>query len=79
MVCLKGYKAAKQQYTIVPIEVKLKMKMFSRYNELIMKALKFDLSLEENQECNDLYNELQLGQGDNLYSLMQMKYGLNHK
>jgi hypothetical protein len=65
--------------SIVPIEVKSKMKMFSRYNELIMKALKFELSLEENQECNDLYRELKLSEGNNLYELMQAKYNLSHK
>jgi hypothetical protein len=63
-----------EQRKIIPIEIRAKLNLFSRYNELLMKLLKFNLSSEEQDEYNGLYNELKLNEGNNLYELMKASY-----
>jgi hypothetical protein len=59
---------------IIPVEIRAKLNLFSRYNELLMKSLKFNLSSEEQDEYNGLYDELKLNEGNNLYELMKASY-----
>jgi hypothetical protein len=49
---------------IIPIEIRVKLDLFTRYNELLMKSLKFNLSPEEQDEYNGLYEELKLNEGN---------------
>lgn len=59
---------------IIPVEIRAKLNLFTRYNELLMKSLKLDLSPEEQDEHNGLYDELKLNEGNNLYELMKASY-----
>lgn len=51
-----------------------RVKLFERYNDLLMKSLKEGLDAEENTEYYMLYDELSLKEGENIYNLMKEMY-----
>lgn len=51
-----------------------RVKLFERYNDLLMKSLKEGLNDEENTEYYMLYDELSLKEGENIYNLMKEMY-----
>jgi hypothetical protein len=62
--------------TLVPTEIRAKLDIFTRYNELLMKSLGYGLTDEESAEYDDLYKELKLQDGNNLYNLLKAQYEL---